>query len=101
MLFNILSMVINPVESLFDVFLFLQGDRAEFNQCQSQLKSLYSGGLTGSRNEFTAYRILYLIYTNDTRDILYTAVCSSFRGGAIFSSNTFSSILLLVMNILP
>ena len=43
-----------------------QGDWSEFNQCQSQLGSLYSEGLPGHKPEFIAYRILYHMMTNET-----------------------------------
>ena len=43
-----------------------QGDRDEFNQCQTQLKALYSEGIPGQQAEFLAYRIFYLILTNST-----------------------------------
>lgn len=49
------------------------GDLGEYNQCQTQLRSLYKMGLNGSRDEFTAYRILYFIYTcsrTDMNDVL-------------------------------
>lgn len=49
------------------------GDLGEYNQCQTQLRSLYKMGLKGSRDEFTAYRILYFIYTcsrTDMNDVL-------------------------------
>lgn len=34
----------------------------EYNQCQTQLKQLYSLGFKGSEMEFIAYRILYYVY---------------------------------------
>ena len=45
------------------------GDLGEYNQCQSQLRVLYAYDLPGSRLEFLAYRILYLLHTRQQRDV--------------------------------
>ncbi|KAJ2080668.1 hypothetical protein H4R24_002905 [Coemansia sp. RSA 988] len=44
-------------------------DLGEYNQCQTQLKQLYSIGIPGNAMEFLAYRILYLLYTRNKGDI--------------------------------
>ncbi|KAJ2573098.1 hypothetical protein IW140_000497, partial [Coemansia sp. RSA 1813] len=44
-------------------------DLGEYNQCQTQLKQLYTMGLSGHQMEFLAYRILYFLYTQNKADI--------------------------------
>ena len=45
------------------------GDLGEYNQCQTQLRALYSQCPGGHPEEFTAYRILYFIYTCNRVDM--------------------------------
>ena len=50
-----------------------KGDLSEYNQCQTQLRALYSQHLGGHPMEFKAYRILYFIHTcnrTDMNDVL-------------------------------
>lgn len=46
-----------------------KGDLGEYNQCQSQLKQLYSQNIKGNTREFLAYRILYLLHTQNRLEI--------------------------------
>ncbi|KAI4384451.1 hypothetical protein MLD38_002607 [Melastoma candidum] len=46
-------------------------DLAEYNQCQSQLKTLYAEGIEGCHMEFTAYGLLSVIlHSHNIRDLL-------------------------------
>ena len=47
-----------------------KGDLGEYNQCQAQLKQLYELNLPGCEDEFTAYRILYFLHTNNKTGII-------------------------------
>ncbi|KAK1142307.1 hypothetical protein N8T08_008052 [Aspergillus melleus] len=42
-----------------------KGDLGEYNQCQTQLRALYTQQLGGHPREFKAYRILYFIHTRN------------------------------------
>ncbi|KAI4351370.1 hypothetical protein L6164_005742 [Bauhinia variegata] len=47
------------------------GDLPEYNQCQSQLITLYTEGIEGSHMEFAAYNLLCVIlHSNNNRDLL-------------------------------
>ncbi|CAA0842087.1 SAC3/GANP/Nin1/mts3/eIF-3 p25 family [Striga hermonthica] len=47
------------------------GDLPEYNQCQSQLKTLYAEGIMGCHMEFAAYNLLCVImHSNNNRDLL-------------------------------
>jgi len=46
-----------------------KGDLGEYNQCQTQLRTLYSQSLGGHPEEFKAYRILYFVHTCNRVDM--------------------------------
>lgn len=47
------------------------GDLSEYNQCQSQLQTLYAEGIKGCDMEFAAYNLLcVLLHSSNNRDLL-------------------------------
>lgn len=62
------------------------GDHEEFNQCQSQLKTLYEVVPSDDQYEFLGYLILYLIYTENTTELQQTLSrlpCDSYQHPAV------------------
>lgn len=63
-----------------------KGDLGEYNQCQTQLRALYSQKLGGHPMEFKAYRILYFIHTcnrTDMNDVLADLTTAEKRDEAV------------------
>ena len=64
-----------------------KGDLGEYNQCQTQLRALYSQNLGGHPEEFKAYRILYFIHTcnrTDMNDVLADLTAAEKQHNAIW-----------------
>ncbi|KAL4918639.1 SAC3/GANP/Nin1/mts3/eIF-3 p25 family-domain-containing protein [Aspergillus aurantiobrunneus] len=63
-----------------------KGDLGEYNQCQTQLRALYTQQLGGHPTEFKAYRILYFIHTRNwtaMNDALADLTPADKRSGAV------------------
>lgn len=63
-----------------------KGDLGEYNQCQTQLRALYSQNLGGHPTEFKAYRILYFLHTcnrTDMNDVLADLTLAEKKNSAI------------------
>ena len=75
-----------------------KGDLGEYNQCQTQLRALYSQHLGGHPEEFKAYRILYFIHTcnrTDMNDVLADLTAAEKQHSAVqHALNTRSALAL-------
>ncbi len=61
-----LEMVRNRSPEGRKILCLFQGDREQFNQCQTQLETLYDNGCDRTHlNEFLIYRLLYSLLLND------------------------------------
>ena len=57
----------------------MKGDLSEYNQCQSQLRTLYTDGSIADVSvnaEFTAYEILYLLFSGNRSGRLIIIISS-------------------------
>ena len=66
-----------------------KGDYTEFNQCQSQLKMLYKDIGGEHKSEFTAYRILYYMYTKENLGTVFVSSTSTYDINDLFLSFRF------------
>lgn len=70
---------VNSIQQKFlcKVCFCLKGDREQFNQCQTQLETLYDTGCNREHlNEFLVYRLLYSLLHNDYKSKIERKISS-------------------------